>query len=235
MLLEATDLVVRYGRIEVVHGVSLAVAEGEVTCIIGANGAGKSTTLRALVGQHRAASGKVTFAGRPIQGLAAHDVARRGIVVVPEGRRVFASLSVLDNLRMGGVPRGARWRTPDGLDEVLELFPALSEFRDRQAGLLSGGQQQMLAMGRALMAQPRLMVLDEPSMGLAPVVVDRIFDALVALKKRGTTILLAEQNARLALRLADHAYVLETGHVVESGPAEELRGSPRVERIYLGG
>jgi branched-chain amino acid transport system ATP-binding protein len=234
-ILEVRDLHVAYGRVEVVHGAALEVRGGAVTCLIGANGAGKSTTLRALSGLHRASSGTVTFSGNEIQKLEAHRVARHGIALVPEGRHVFASLSVIDNLRMGGVPRRASWRSPDGLDEVFELFPELVAHRDREAGLLSGGQQQMLAVGRALMAKPRLLVLDEPSMGLAPLLVDRIYDALFALKERGTTILIAEQNARLALRLADHAYVLETGNVVEGGPAADLRHSPRVEEIYLGG
>jgi branched-chain amino acid transport system ATP-binding protein len=234
-LLEVRDLRVSYGKLEVVHGASLEVREGDVTCLIGANGAGKTTTLSAIVGLHRASGGTVTFDGQEIQKLPAHKIARHRIALVPEGRRVFSSLSVVDNLRIGSVPRKAKWSHPDGLDEIFELFPILDEFKDREAGMLSGGQQQMLTMGRALMSNPRLIVLDEPSMGLSPILVDRVYDALFALKARGTTILLAEQNARLALRLADFAYVLETGRVVESGQAEELRHSPRVEQIYLGG
>jgi len=235
VLLDVEDLVVAYGSIEVVHGVTLKAGEGAVTCLIGANGAGKTTTLKAVVGQHRSSGGRVTFGGEPIQKLAAHQVSRKGIALVPEGRRVFASLSVIDNLRIGGIPHRSAWTRPDGLDEVFALFPELVAHRDREAGLLSGGQQQMLAMGRALMSKPRLIVLDEPSMGLAPLVVDRIYKALFELKQRGVSVLLAEQNARLALRLADFAYVMETGRVVESGPAAELRKSKRVEEIYLGG
>jgi len=234
-LLEVRDLEVGYGKLEVVHGASLDVREGAVTCLIGANGAGKTTTISAIVGLHRAKGGTIKFDGEEIQKLPAHRIAMRRIALVPEGRRVFASLSVIDNLRIGSVPQRAGWRSPDGLDEIFELFPILDEFRNREAGMLSGGQQQMLTMGRALMANPRLIVLDEPSMGLAPLLVDRVYEALFQLKARGTTILLAEQNAKLALRLADYAYVLETGHVVESGPADELRQSPRVEQIYLGG
>ena len=235
VLMDVHDLSVSYGKLEVVHSLSIVAREGAVTCLIGANGAGKSTTLGAVVGLHRAAKGTVTFAGEEIQKLGAHQIARRRIALVPEGRRVFASLSVIDNLRMGAVPRRTSWRNPDGLAQVFELFPELEAHRDREAGMLSGGQQQMLAMGRALMADPRMIVLDEPSMGLAPLLIDRIYEALFALKARGTTILIAEQNARLALRLADWAYVLETGNVVESGAAAELRHSPRVEQIYLGG
>ena len=235
VLLDVEDLVVAYGHIEVVHGVTLQAGEGAVTCLIGANGAGKTTTLKAVVGQHRSSRGKVAFGGEPIQKLAAHQVSRKGIALVPEGRRVFASLSVIDNLRIGGIPHRSAWNRPDGLDEVFALFPELVPHRDREAGLLSGGQQQMLAMGRAMMSKPRLIVLDEPSMGLAPLVVDRIYKALFELKQRGVSVLLAEQNARLALRLADFAYVMETGRVVESGPAAELRSSKRVEEIYLGG
>ena len=235
LLMEVCGLEAGYGRLKVVHAADFVVREGQVTCLIGANGAGKTTTLRSLVGLHRPSAGIVRFAGEEIQRLPAAKVARRGIGLVPEGRRVFASLSVIDNLRMGTVPRGGRWRRPDTLDDVFELFPVLSEMRNREAGLLSGGQQQMLAVGRALMSKPRLLVLDEPSMGLAPLMVDRIYETLFALKEGGTTVLLAEQNARLALRLADFAYVLETGNVVEGGPAEELRRSARVEQIYLGG
>ena len=234
-LLEMRDVTVAYGRLEVVHEISLEAREGAVTCLIGANGAGKTTTLKALVGLQRAVHGTITFAGDAIQRLASHVIARHGIALVPEGRRIFASLSVIDNLRIGAVPRRSSWRRPDGIDEVFALFPELLPHRDREAGLLSGGQQQMLAIGRALMAKPRLIVLDEPSMGLAPLVVDRIYKALFELKERGTSVLLAEQNARLALRLADQAFVMETGRVVESGAAADLRHSKRVEEIYLGG
>jgi branched-chain amino acid transport system ATP-binding protein len=235
VLLKVDDFSVRYGQLEVVHDVSFDVLENQVTCLIGANGAGKSTTLNALAGHHSASSGTALYAGKQIQRLRPHRIAKERIALVPEGRRVFASLSTLQNLKMGAFPVRGGWRAPDDLARVFELFPELEKVRDTHAGLLSGGQQQMLAIGRALMSRPRLLILDEPSMGLAPLLVDRIFETLNALKGTGVTILLAEQNARLALRLADWAYVLELGHVVEHGSAEELRGSSRVGEIYLGG
>jgi branched-chain amino acid transport system ATP-binding protein len=234
-LLDVSGLSVGYGRIAVVHEASFAVHDGAVTCLIGNNGAGKTTTLKGLLGQQPPSAGKVVFEGRPIHGLSSHAVARRGISIVPEGRHVFPSLSVLDNLRMGAVVRRGRWSRPDGLDRVFELFPELEPFRAKAAGLLSGGQQQMLVIGRALMSRPRLLILDEPSMGLSPVLVQRIYAALGELKREGVAILLSEQNARLALKLADRAYVLETGRIVEEGEAQALRDSPRVREIYLGG
>lgn len=234
-LLSVSGLSVGYGRIAVVHDAGFTVHDGGVTCLIGTNGAGKTTTLLGLLGQQPPSAGKIHFEGRPIHGLSTHAIARRGIAIVPEGRHVFPSLSVMDNLRMGAVARRSRWARPDGIDEVFSLFPELEQFGAKEAGLLSGGQQQMLVIGRALTSRPRLLILDEPSMGLSPKLVQRIYAALGQLKQQGVSILLSEQNARLALRLADWAYVLETGRIVEEGPAEALRDSSRVREIYLGG
>jgi branched-chain amino acid transport system ATP-binding protein len=235
-MLEIKDLKVRYGRIPVVHGVDLAIEEGSVVGLLGANGAGKTTIMRSILGQ-RTATGEIRFAGERIDGLAAHKIAARGIALVPEGRLVFATLTVEKNLRMGSYPLGrkANWRSRADLDPVLELFPELERFLGTRAGVLSGGQQQMVALGRALMSRPRLLVMDEPSLGLAPLVIERIYEAIGRLRAGNTAILLAEQNARLALRCVDHAYVLQSGVVVEDGPAETLRTSRRIEEIYLGG
>lgn len=235
-LLEVRDLRVRYGRIPVVHGVDLTVDEASVVGLLGANGAGKSTIMRSLLGQ-RTATGEVWFDGERIDGLAPHRIAERGVALVPEGRLVFATLTVEKNLRMGSYPLGrkANWRSRADLDPVLELFPELERFLGMRAGVLSGGQQQMLAIGRALMARPRLLVMDEPSLGLAPLVIERIYEAVRSLRDGNTAILLAEQNARLALRCVDEAYVLQSGLVVEQGPADRLRTSRRIEEIYLGG
>lgn len=232
--LEVDDLRVRYGRVEVVHGVSFTAAGGAVTCLLGTNGAGKTTTIRGLLGLQSPRSGRVVMRGVDMSRAPAHRIGRTGVALVPEGRRVYPSLSVRDNLRMGAVSRTRAWRSIPGTDAVLELFPELTPKLDDPAGVLSGGQQQMLAIGRALMAQPWLLVLDEPSMGLSPKLVGRIYDALAELRGRGHTILLSEQNARLALELADTAYVLETGRITESGPAAALAGSARVQDIYLG-
>jgi len=234
-LLEVSDLTVSYGRIQVVHGITISVPEGGVVCVIGPNGAGKTTALRGIVGLQRPVTGSVRLAGRELVGLSTHRIARQGIALVPEGRRVFPSLSVLDNLRMGASPRRVRgWRNPEGIDEVLDLFPELSRLKGRLAGLLSGGEQQMLAIGRGLMSKPRLLVLDEPSMGLAPKIVTRIYEALAETRHLGTSILLAEQNTHLALELCDWVYVLETGCTVADGPADQMRDSPRVIDVYLG-
>jgi len=239
-LLSVRGLRVAHGPVEVVHGLDLDVPAGAVTALLGANGAGKTTTLNALLGHLPVSRGTVTLGGRPIAGLRAHRIARAGVALVPEGRRVFASLSVADNLRMGGyrVASSGRsprtWRAPQTIAGPLELFPELDALLDRPAGLLSGGEQQMLALGRALMRSPRLLVLDEPSMGLAPKVVQRIYAALAELRARGTTVLLAEQNARAALGLADTAVVLATGTVAAAGPADELRDSPLLHDTYLG-
>jgi branched-chain amino acid transport system ATP-binding protein len=243
-LLSARGLRIAHGAVEVVHGIDLDVRAGAVTALLGANGAGKTTTLRALLGHLRPSAGTVRLGDREIAGARAHRVARAGVALVPEGRRVFASLSVADNLRMGGYGAAAagggplaslrRWRAPEAIAEPLALFPELEPLLERPAGLLSGGEQQMLAMGRALMRRPRLLVLDEPSMGLAPKVVRRIYAALAELRARGTTILLAEQNARVALALADDALLLRTGVVAAAGSAGELRDGELVRDIYLG-
>ena len=227
-------LTVRYGRVEVVHGIGFQALPGQVTCLIGNNGAGKTTTIRGILGLQTSRADRVAFQGRSLAGLPAHAVARHGIALVPEGRRVFADLTVLENLRMGAVRRPGGWRDETRLDAVFELFPELRDRTPDRAGLLSGGQQQMLVMGRAMMAEPEMLVLDEPSMGLSPVLVDRIYEALVALRTQGYTILLSEQNANLALDLADRAYVLETGWIVEDGAAADLARSARVQAIYLG-
>ncbi|WP_328855326.1 ABC transporter ATP-binding protein [Microbispora hainanensis] len=228
------DLRVAYGRIEVVHGVSFEAATGRVTCLLGANGAGKTTTIRGLLGLQADRSGVVKVGDTDVSRHEAHKMAGFGIAYVPEGRRVFARLSVRDNLRMGAATRPRSWRSDDELDRVLGTFPELADRLDAPAGLLSGGQQQMLAIGRALMARPTLLILDEPSMGLSPKLVTRIYQALARLRDEGHTILLVEQNAKLALDLADHAYVLETGRIAESGPAADLSSSTRVRDIYLG-
>lgn len=225
---------ISYGKIEVVRGLSFDVVAGRVTCIIGTNGAGKTTTLRGVLGLERVRAGRVTFDGTDVTNLAPSLAADLGIALVPEGRRVFGSLSILENLRVGALGRQAA-DVPGALDAVFAIFPELKERRHQRAGYMSGGQQQMIAIGRALMADPRLIILDEPSMGLAPVIVDRIYDSLSLLRDSGTSVLLAEQNARLALALSDYAYVLETGSVVESGTAETMRTSQRVQEIYLGG
>lgn len=234
ILLRVEGVRIAYGRIEVVREVSLDVAAGEVTCIVGANGAGKTTTIRGILGMQAISGGRVVFDAQDITNMSPSTAAALGMALVPEGRRVFGSLTVHENLRIGGLRRVPN-EIPAGIAEVFELFPELADRREATAGVMSGGQQQMIAIGRALMAKPRLMILDEPSMGLAPVIVDRIYDSLTVLRDSGTTILLAEQNARLALSLSDTAYVLETGVVVEAGPAESMRSSARVQEIYLGG
>jgi branched-chain amino acid transport system ATP-binding protein len=221
-----------YGRIEVLHGVSLSVARGEIVTLIGANGAGKTTLMHTIAGVQPSA-GAIRFEGEPIERLPAHLRVVRGISLVPEGRQLFAPLSVRDNLRLG------TWSRRDAdlgqcVERVCALFPMLREKLDVAAGALSGGQQQMLAIGRALMAEPRLLLLDEPSMGLAPNVVDQVLAAIRALKANGLTILLVEQNARAALAIADRAYVLETGRIALSGSAGEIRTDPRVREAYLG-
>jgi branched-chain amino acid transport system ATP-binding protein len=227
-------LTVRYGRVEVVHGVDFRALPGQVTCLVGNNGAGKTTTIRGILGLQPSRAERVSFRGTSLTGLPTHTIARQGIALVPEGRRVFADLTVLENLRMGAVRRSGGWRDEATLEEVFDLFPELRDRVASMAGLLSGGQQQMLAMGRAMRARPDMLVLDEPAMGLSPVLVDRIYEALVALRRRGYTILLSEQNANLALELADHAYILETGRIVEDGVAADLANSARVQAIYLG-
>jgi branched-chain amino acid transport system ATP-binding protein len=222
-----------YGRIEVLHDVSLEVAAGEIVTLVGANGAGKTTLLRAISGVHPIFSGSISFEGRAIEKLPAHQRVALGIAQVPEGRQMFAPLGVEDNLRLGAWTRRSEDMEPD-LQRVYELFPMLHVLRHAAAGTLSGGQQQMLAIGRALMAKPRLLLLDEPSMGLAPILVDQILAAVQDLKRSGLTMLLVEQNAGAALAIADRGYVVETGRITLSGGAGDLLADNRVQTAYLG-
>ncbi len=232
-LIEIIDLGSRYGRIEALHGVSLRVGTGELVALVGANGAGKTTLLRCISGVQPAASGSIRFAGTDITRMRADARVRAGIAQVPEGRQVFGPMSIEDNLVMGAYTRPSS-EIRAGLDEVYDLFPILRERRKLPAGTLSGGQQQMLAVGRAMMSRPKLLLLDEPSMGLAPLIVEEIFRIVKMLKEAGITILLVEQNARAALAIADHAYVLETGSVTLEGPGPELLDNDDVRRAYLG-
>ena len=232
-MLEVKDLVVHFGVINAIKSVSFEVNEGEIVTLIGANGAGKTTTLRALSGLKKPTSGTITLEGDDITSVPARDRVRRGMSHVPEGRRIFPEMTVLENLELGAFQR--RDVVAADYDEVYSRFPILSERRKQLAGTLSGGEQQMLAMGRALMAKPRVLLLDEPSMGLAPLLVQEIFDIIVSINKAGTTVLLVEQNANIALQIADRAYVLETGSVVLSGAAAELAQTEEVRRAYLGG
>jgi branched-chain amino acid transport system ATP-binding protein len=232
-VLKVEDVVSRYGRIEALHGVSLEVGEGEIVTLVGSNGAGKTTLMRVISGVQPKARGRMLFDGVDIDRLPAHRRVARGIAQVPEGRQVFTPLSVEDNLRLGAFCcRDAN--QDSALGRVYDLFPALSERRRLAAGNLSGGQQQMLAIGRALMSRPRLLLLDEPSMGLAPVLVDEILDTVVALRRSGVTVLLVEQNVSAALAIADRAYVIETGRIVLSGASAALANDPRVREAYLG-
>ena len=233
--LEIEGLEVAYGRTVALHGVSLAVKERQVVCLIGANGAGKTTAMRAISGLVRPRAGRVRFAGQDITGQAAHRIAAAGLRQVPEGRQCFAELTVAENLALGAYLAPGRAEIARRQDGVLARFPRLRERLHQLAGSMSGGEQQMLAIGRALMGAPRLLLLDEPSMGLAPLFVEEVFAIIAALKAENTTILLVEQNASAALDVADHAYVLETGRVVLSGPAAEIAANPAVAAAYLGG
>ena len=233
MLLEIRGLEVNYGGIRAVKGIDLDVREGELVCLIGANGAGKSTTLRAICGLLPARAGSVRYAGTDTAGSAAHELPRRGLVMVPEGRGVFAQLSVQENLAMGAFTRSDAGIAHD-LARQYELFPRLKERRTQSAGTLSGGEQQMLAIGRALMARPKLLLLDEPSMGLAPRLVAKIFEIVREIAKQGVTILLVEQNARLALEVASRGYVMESGSITLSDDAGKLLANPKVREAYLG-
>lgn len=232
-MLAIDNLASRYGRIEVLHGISIDVPRGEIVTLVGSNGAGKSTLMRAISGVQPIASGSIRFDDKPIDRLKPHQRVAAGIAQVPEGRQVFAPLSVEENLRLGAVTRRDGGVRVD-LDEIYAMFPALSERRTVLAGTLSGGQQQMLAIGRALMAKPKLLLLDEPSMGLAPVLVEQIFTIIGGLKARGLTVLLVEQNANAALAIADRGFVIETGRIVMTGPAKELMNDQRVRSAYLG-
>ena len=233
-VLKVENLHVYYGSIHAIKGVSFEVGEGEIVTLIGANGAGKSTTLNTVGGLLKPREGSIEFEGRSILGVAPHKVVNEGMGLCPEGRRVFAQLSVQENLEMGAYTRPAS-EIPETLEKVYEHFPRLKERQSQMAGTLSGGEQQMLAMGRALMSKPKLMMLDEPSMGLAPILVDQIFEIIKALNKAGTTILLVEQNAQMALSIADRAYVLETGRIVNTGTGKDLLNDDSVKKAYLGG
>ena len=223
-----------YGHIHALHGISLSVEEGEIVTLIGANGAGKSTTLKTISGFLRPRPGRVLLDGASIGGLAPHDITRRGICMVPEGRRIFPRMTVLENLEMGAFARNDRQAIQDDFDRVLALFPRLKERVAQVAGTLSGGEQQMLAIGRGLMARPKILLLDEPSMGLAPVLVEVIFQTIRNINAQGVTILLVEQNALMALRIAQRGYVLETGRIVYTDQAERLRQNDLVRKSYLG-
>jgi branched-chain amino acid transport system ATP-binding protein len=232
-LLQVEDIHTHYGAIEALRGVSLTVEEGEVVTIIGSNGAGKSTTLRSISGLTPATSGKVTFDGREITRLPAHEIVDRGIALSPEGRHCFARMSVRENLDMGAYRRRDAGIGGD-LEHVYELFPRLKERERQKAGTMSGGEQQMLAIGRALMARPKLLMLDEPSMGIAPILVQRIYETIAEINRQGVSILLVEQNANYALDVAKRGYVLETGEVALTNESSELRNDPAVRRAYLG-
>ena len=233
MLLEVSALEVGYGGIRAVKGIDLEVREGELVCLIGANGAGKSTTLRAICGLLPLRAGSVRYAGQSTAGTPVHELPRRGLVMVPEGRGIFAQLTVEENLSMGAFSRNDGGIAPD-LERQYETFPRLKERRAQTAGTLSGGEQQMLAIGRALMARPRLLLLDEPSMGLAPRLVSKIFEIVRDIARRGVTILLVEQNARLALEVAARGYVMESGNITLADAAENLLADRKVREAYLG-
>jgi branched-chain amino acid transport system ATP-binding protein len=233
-LLRVEDVHTYYGSIEALKGISLEVHEGEIVSLIGANGAGKSTTLRSINGLNHPRRGSIHFRGRDITRDPPHDIVRRGISQSPEGRKLFPRMSVLENLEMGAFQRSDRSELRGDLDRVYSLFPRLSERKQQRAGTLSGGEQQMVAIGRALMARPGLLLLDEPSMGLAPIFVERVFETIVEINKQGTTILLVEQNAMMALDVANRGYVLETGTVALADDAKALRRNEQVRKSYLG-
>jgi len=238
-MLKISNLQAAYGKVEVLHGISLEVPKGKVVTLIGSNGAGKTTTMRAISGMIKPRGGSVTLAGRDVTGQDSHQIARAGLAHSPEGRRVFATMSVTDNLLLGAFPRFTRAR-PKGdiahdLERALELFPRLKERQSQLAGTLSGGEQQMLAMARAVMLNPDVILLDEPSMGLAPILVDEVFRIILRLKEQGITMLLVEQFAAAALNVADYGYVLENGKISVHGPADKLQNDPAVQAAYLGG
>ena len=233
-MLELHDVHSFYGNIEALKGISLTVEEGEIVTLIGANGAGKTTTLRTITGLIKPRQGTVTLEGEDLTKFKPHEIVYKGVSMVPEGRGIFARLTVAENLDMGAYIRNDKDGIKEDLERVYELFPRLKERRSQVAGTLSGGEQQMLAMGRALMARPRLLLLDEPSMGLAPVLVELIFDTIVNINKQGTTILLVEQNALMALSIAHRGYVLRTGEIALADSAENLRNNEMVQKTYLG-
>jgi len=233
-MLEINDIHTYYGNIHALKGVSLTVEEGEIVTLIGANGAGKTTTLRTITGLLTPREGSITYEGENITGIPAHELVYKQVAMVPEGRGVFAKLTVLENLEMGAYSRNDKEGIVSDFDRVFSLFPRLKERRKQVAGTLSGGEQQMLATGRAMMAKPRLLLLDEPSMGLAPVLVDSVFDAIVEINREGTTILLVEQNALMALSIANRGYVLQTGQIVLHDDSAALKQNEMVQKAYLG-
>jgi len=234
MLLSVKDLHTSYGKIRAIKGISFDVADGEIVTLIGANGAGKSTTLRTISGLETPHQGSITFDGQDITGMKPHDVTKKSLIQVPEGRRVFPQMTVAENLDMGAFLRNDKDGIKEDYEKVLDFFPRLKERRSQKAGTLSGGEQQMLAMGRALMAKPRLLTLDEPSMGLAPVIIEIIFEIILKLNEEGITILLIEQNANLALGISDRGYVMETGLIKLTGTGDELLANEEVRKAYLG-
>jgi branched-chain amino acid transport system ATP-binding protein len=233
-LLSVSGLKVAYGGIQAVKGVSFEVREGELVSLIGANGAGKTTTLKAITGVQPVADGHIEYLGRAIRGQGAWDLVKQGLVMVPEGRGVFARMTILENLQMGAFVRDDKAEIDADVEKVFGIFPRLKERAAQLAGTMSGGEQQMLAMGRALMARPRLLLMDEPSMGLSPIMVDKIFEVVADIHSRGTTVLLVEQNASRALGLADRGYVMDSGEVTMSGEAKALLADPKVRAAYLG-
>ncbi len=234
-LLELNDVYVNYGQVEALHGISLKVEEGEIVTILGANGAGKTTTMQTISGLQRVQKGEIIFEGNPLHTLQSDDIVKKGITQSPEGRRVFGTMSVLGNLKLGAFTISDKDKIAKTLEWIFELFPRLEERQRQLAGTLSGGEQQMLAIGRALMGQPRLLLLDEPSLGLAPLLVASIFETIRTINKRGVTVVLVEQNARAALKLATRGYVLEVGNVVMEDKADALLNNPTVRDAYLGG
>jgi len=234
VVLELEDVHTYYGAIHALKGVSLKVHDGEVVTLIGANGAGKSTTLRSINGVNHPRQGRITFQGKDITNAPPHEIVKMGIAQSPEGRRLFPRMSVLENLEMGAFQRTDKQNFQEDIDRVFGLFPRLAERRQQKAGTMSGGEQQMVAMGRALMARPKLLLLDEPSMGLAPIFVEKIFEIVAEINSQGTPILLVEQNALMALDAASRGYVMETGVIALEGPAKELSANERVRKAYLG-
>ncbi len=234
MLLEIRNIRVSYGSVEVLKGVSIEIEKGKVVCLLGANGAGKSTSLRALSGLVPLSSGEIHFDGRRIDGLPPHHIVRKGVIHVPEERRLFPEMGVLENLEMGAYLEKDQRKIKENIEEVLTIFPRLKEKLKQQAGTLSGGEQQMTAIGRALMSKPTLMVMDEPTLGLSPILCETVMDSIIKIKQRGTSLLLSEQNSELALDVSDEAYIMRLGEIVLHGTSRELTSDERVRKAYLG-